>query len=109
MVEVELTWGRILKIWWNLLWRYLLYALIFGLVIGFFIVIVMRFARFDKATYDLMVLIMATITALIVSIWVVKNVFQKKRFGDFRIVLLTDVGDAHLVEKAETNKDFDIR
>jgi ABC-type uncharacterized transport system permease subunit len=109
MVEVELTWSRILRIWWGLLWRYLLYALLLGLVIGFIVAIVVRVARFDMAINSPLNLIMVTLTALTASLWASKKVFQKKRFGDFRIALLTDIEGGHAVEDTQTNQQFDIR
>lgn len=109
MTEVELTWGRTVKIWWSLVWRYLLLALLFGSLFGFIAGVVRLFDRFDKATSASLFVIMATLMSLTVSLWVVNKVLQKKKFGDFRIVLMSDNSGVDRVPPTQSDSGFDIR
>ena len=35
MQEVEITWGRAIKVWWSLIWRGILYSAIAGFILAF--------------------------------------------------------------------------
>lgn len=77
---------------------------VFGFVIGF----VGGVARIDTAIVNRLCLIVGALTGIPVGLWVVKKVLQK-RFGDFRIALLTDVGCASTEKDIPVTVEFDIR
>ena len=107
MVEVELTWGRVVKVWWSLLWRGLLFGILVGAVLGFIIGFVGGVARIDKAIISPLCLMFGALSGIPVGLWVVKKVLQK-RFGDFRIALLTEVGCAKTEKDIPATVEFDI-
>ena len=108
MVEVEITWGRVVKVWWSLLWRSLLFGVLAGAVLGFVIGFVGGVARIDKAIISRLCLMVGALSGIPVGLWVLKKVLQK-RFGDFRIALLTDVGCANIEKDIPATVEFDIR
>jgi ABC-type uncharacterized transport system permease subunit len=107
MVEVELTWGRVVKVWWSLLWRGLLLAFLVGAVLGFIIGFVGGVARIDKTIISRLCLMVGALSGIPVGLWVLKKVLQKK-FGDFRIALLKEVGCARTEKDIPATLEFDI-
>lgn len=106
MVEVEVTWGKITKIWWSILWRYILFAALIGGVIGFIVGFFGSIAHIDKVTLGRTCLIGGVLVAFPVSLWVLMKVIRKKSFGDFRIALMTDRSVVHEVEDVPTSRHF---
>ena len=106
MVEVEVTWGKVTKIWWSILWRYILFAALIGGVIGFIVGIFATIAHIDKVTLGRTCLIGGLLTAFPVSLWVLMKVIQKKNFGDFRIALMTDKTVVDSEENVPTTRQF---
>ena len=45
---VELTWGRVVKVWWSLIWRGLLFGFLGGFIIGFIIAFILTMLRVDQ-------------------------------------------------------------
>lgn len=76
----------------------------FGFIIGF----VGGIARVDKVIISRLCAMVGALTGIPVGLWVVKKVLQKK-FGDFRIALLTDVGCASTAKDIPATVEFDIR
>lgn len=83
-MELEITWKRVLMIWWVFFWRYLLVTFIVGFTVGF----IEEFIRGEsQATQWINTIIFASaglVTSIFLSKWILK-----KDFGEFRLVLLT--------------------
>ncbi len=86
MGELSVTWQRVLKIWWCLLWRS---AVIAGLVGFGFVGIVLFFLTGEASLSNWVVNLIGNILGVLVSIWVIKPVLENKKFSDFRIVLIS--------------------
>jgi LytS/YehU family sensor histidine kinase len=106
MVEIEVTWDKVAKIWWSILWRYILFAGLFGGLFGFIVGFVGGIIRINKATFVSISLFGCSIIALAVSLWVLMKVFRKKNFGDFRIALIVDRVDTTAVENISPVRQF---
>lgn len=106
MVEVEVTWGKVTKIWWSFLWRYILFAALIGGVIGFIVGIFATIVHMDKVTLGRICLIGGLLTAFPVSLWVLMKVIRKKNFGDFRMALMTDRTVVDAVEDVANTRQF---
>ncbi|HKI61917.1 MAG TPA: hypothetical protein VKA31_06450, partial [Mariprofundaceae bacterium] len=78
--EIEITWGRALKIWWSLVWRGVLFGMLGGAVVGF---VVGALGVSPKDTT-----LIGMIIGVPIGIWVVKNVVGKS-YSDFRLVLVS--------------------
>jgi hypothetical protein len=86
MEELEVTWKRASIIWWSLLWRWVLFSALAGLIAGFVIGLAMvAFGVVEGA--EVYGRIAGVVVGIPVGIWVVKTVLVKE-FNRFRIVLV---------------------
>lgn len=90
MVEVELSMERLIKIWWSLLWRGLLFCILAGFISGFIIGFVSALAHVDRTIATLLSYIVGALISIPIGIWVVKLII-KKRFRDFHIALISNI------------------
>ncbi len=89
MDVLPVTWQRVLKIWWYLVWRSLVIASLVGSLIGFLIGIVGGIIRLDQNLLILLSKVGGAISGGLVAVWVTKRMVENKRFSDFRIVLIS--------------------
>jgi hypothetical protein len=86
MQELEVTWGRVLSVFWLIFWRGMVGAVIIGAVIGF----VIGFAvGLSGAQMNPLVSAIPSGIAGVVWYLAVIRMALKKQYKDFRIVLLT--------------------
>lgn len=88
MTEVEITWGKVAKVWWSFVWRSILYGLLAGIVPGFIIGLIGAIAHIDKSITLPLCLIAGSLIGISVGLWVTKKVLQNK-YKDFRIALVS--------------------
>jgi hypothetical protein len=89
MKVVELTWPRVIKIWWSLVWK--------ALLIGFLVAVILKFAvgfvgtaiGMDEDSIRLIAQAIVIIATNIVWIFVLRWVL-KDQYSDFRIAMVTD-------------------
>lgn len=92
MTEVDITWGRAIRVWWAYLWRSLIaivLAGIAGFVAGFIIGFVMGSLGIQPATIQVFATTAGLLIGLAFSIPPMKMILGK-RFGDFRLVLVAN-------------------
>jgi hypothetical protein len=87
MQELEPTWSRALRIWWLLLWRGILGAALIGAVAGFVVGFIGGLTGVPTATITLVSGILGGLIGIGWAIVVVRMALRK-RYGDFRIVLV---------------------
>jgi hypothetical protein len=87
MNELEVTWGRAIKVWWSIMWRAVLFGFIAGLVAGFIVGFIGGMAGAATGTITTLSGIAGGIVAIPVGMWVIKVVLTK-RYSDFRIALV---------------------
>jgi len=87
MEEVEITWLRVTKIWWSLIWRGVIYGLILGIVISIPLSMGAAALSLDQAQAERVIQNITGICGLLLGIWVLKIVLGKN-YSDFRIALL---------------------
>lgn len=90
-MELEVTWGRVVRIWWAFLWRNIIAiigAMIVGAIVGGVLGFIMAMAGASKETIQLVAAPIGGILGLLISIIPIKLVLDKKDFGDFRLVLI---------------------
>jgi hypothetical protein len=89
-MEVEITWGRVLRVWWAYLWRNLIAiiaAFIISFVAGFIITLALASLGVAGPATKLVSQIVGAVIGLAISIvpmWMIIG----KRFGTFRLVLV---------------------
>jgi hypothetical protein len=86
MQELELTWSRVLKIWWLLIWRGQLIAILIGFLLGFvWGVVVSSIGRADLAETG-----GTAIGAAVGLVWGMFAVRMalRKQYADFRLALV---------------------
>lgn len=90
-MELEVTWGKALRIWWSLIWRGVLYGGIAGLVARFIAIEIGIALPGPEGSLDTWATVAGIVVSIPVGMWVVKRVV-KLRYSRFRIALLsTDV------------------
>ncbi len=94
-VELEVTWGRALRVWWAITWRSLLLALCVGAGLGCcaggFIGALGAFVGASQAriqeVVQLVTLPLGVLMGLLAGMWATRAVLRKK-FRHFRIALV---------------------
>ena len=78
MKELETTWGRILEVWWSLVWRGVTVGIVAGIATNF----ILEFVGVpDYSNY------VGTFAGFLGGIWAVRTAIRTS-YSDFRIVLL---------------------
>jgi membrane associated rhomboid family serine protease len=87
MREVEITIGRLLRVYWLFLWRAIIGGLVIGAVFGFVIGFIMGAAGFAQAQ---IAVVTSTAGLIIGTVWsvVVVRMMLEKQYSDFRIALI---------------------
>jgi ABC-type uncharacterized transport system permease subunit len=91
MKELELTWPRVLRVWWLFMWRAVLGGFVFGGIAGF---VLGFFGALAGMTMETIQLFSGALGLLIGIGWAIMVVRMAlgKRYGDFRIVLVPREG-----------------
>jgi hypothetical protein len=87
-MELDITWDRVVRVWWALLWRNLIAvvaAVLIGSVIGGIIGVILGMAGVPVGTIRIIVMPIGIIIGFAVSIVPLKMILGKD-FGDFRLV-----------------------
>lgn len=89
-MELEITWGRTIRVWWSLLWRNLIaivLAIILGAITGAIIGIVLGMMGVPLNTIRIICAPVGFVIGLAVSIVPLKMILGKD-YGEFKLVLL---------------------
>lgn len=88
MSEVEITWGRVVKVWWSLAWRGILFGSLAGAGAGFVVGFVGAMGGMSRESISLYSMLAGGAVGVAIALWVVKTVLGK-RFSDFRLALVS--------------------
>ena len=89
-MELEITWNRVIKVWWSYLWRSLLaaiVAMVIGAIIGGIFGFILGMLGFQTETIQLFVMPIGFLIGVGISIIPLKLILGKD-FGEFRLVLV---------------------
>jgi hypothetical protein len=89
-MELEVTWGRAIRVWWSYLWRNLIAvaaALVIGGVIGGVLGFIMGAAGVPIKTIQIVTIPIGFILGLGISVIPMKMILGKD-FGEFRLLLV---------------------
>lgn len=89
-MEMDITWGRVIKVWWAYAWRNFLTIIacvIVATILGFIMGLVMGAAGAHPSTVKAVTVPVGFITGIAFSIIPIKMILGKD-FGDFRLVLV---------------------
>ena len=89
-MELEITWGRVVRVWWAYLWRNLIavvVAMLIGILLGFLLGFILGAVGVPTQTIKLIVTPIGAILGLAISIFPMKMIMGKD-FGEFRLVLV---------------------
>ena len=90
-MELEITWSRVIRVWWAYLWRYLIaliVAIIIGAIIGFILGLVGAAIGIPTGITALVAGILGGLLGLVGCIIPLKMILGKN-YGEFRLVLLS--------------------
>ena len=92
MGELEITWGRVLKVWWLIVWRYtiggLILTIVGGLIAGSVMALIgSSFSNAPRQLAGALGGISIVISSLIWSVFVVRMALRKS-YSEFRLALL---------------------
>lgn len=87
MPEVELTWKRMISVWWLITWRSGVGAVLLGGLAGFMIGLFGAIAGISDAASQMMATLAGAALGTVWAVFVVRSAFTK-RFGDFRLALV---------------------
>jgi hypothetical protein len=88
MNELEITWPRVVRVWWLLLWRGLLGGVVLGALAGF--LIGFGGVNFGAWTVQTITAVASGAGYLVGLVWalIVVRMALKKRYSEFRLALL---------------------
>lgn len=89
MTEVELTLNRVVKVWWSLFWRGVLFGGGSGFILGFIIGLGGAVMGLPRQAGETLAMLATILVGIPIGIWIIRTVLRKK-FSDFRIALVTD-------------------
>lgn len=90
-MELEITWGRVVRVWWSYFWRNLvaiLAAMILGGIVGFVIGLTMGMLGASSATVQYVTAPLGGVIGLVLSVIPMKMILGKD-FGEFRLLLIS--------------------
>jgi hypothetical protein len=87
MQELEVNLGRLLRIYWLLIWRSLLGSLAIGFVLGFIIGIVLRASGVPLTQISTISGVVGIVGGVVWALFCLKMALEKK-YRDFRIILV---------------------
>lgn len=89
-MELEISWGRVVRIWWAYLWRNLLAviaAMVLGAIAGGIIGFILGMSGVSVQTIRIICMPIGAILGLAISVVPMKMILGKD-FGEFRLVLI---------------------
>jgi hypothetical protein len=89
-MEMEITWARVVRVWWALLWRGLLemlVAAVAGGVVGFAVGFVLGVLGAPIPTIQVVCGLLGALLGLLISLVPVKLALGRD-YGDFRLALM---------------------
>ncbi|MCJ8294649.1 MAG: hypothetical protein MJK15_09605 [Colwellia sp.] len=89
-MELEITWKRVIRIWWSFLWRNILAilgAVVIGALVGFIFGLILGAIGVPVETIKMIVQPIGFLIGLGISVIPLKMVLGKN-FGEFRLVLI---------------------
>ena len=92
-MELEVTWGRATRVWWAYLWRNLIaivLASILGVILGAVLGFVLGAAGVAPGVIGRFTFLIGAVVGIGVSVVPIRLILGKD-FGEFRLVLLSDV------------------
>lgn len=90
-MELELTWGRAVRVWWSYFWRNLIAivaAMILGGIVGFIVGFVMGMLGVSITAIQYTTGLLGILIGTALSVVPMKMILGKD-FGDFRLVLMS--------------------
>ena len=87
MEELEPTWGRAFRVWWLIVWRSLLGAVVFGAIVGGIFGFVIGILKLPVEIITVVSPILGAVIGLVWAVMVTRMALRKK-YSDFRIALV---------------------
>ena len=87
MEQVEVTWARIAKIYWLVLWRGMLFGILATLIAGFLLPVILSPFDVSEVVFVWSARVIGAVIGVIVGMVVFKMLFDKM-FTDFEVVLV---------------------
>lgn len=85
--DLEITWGRVLAVWWLITWRAAVLGTLALLILGYPLGFIMAVLGMDPGTIDLVGQIIGMVIYAL-AVLVTVRMALRKRYGDFRIALV---------------------
>ena len=90
-MELEVTWGRVIRVWWSLFWRNVIAivaAIVIGGIVGAILGFILGMAGVPVATIKMIGMPIGALIGLAISIVPLKLILGLD-FGEFRLVLVS--------------------
>jgi hypothetical protein len=87
MQELDLTWGRSMRVWWLMVWRGAVGGIVFGVIVGAITGFVIAILQGSIQTITAVSATLGYIVGLVWSMFVVRMALAK-RYKEFRIALV---------------------
>jgi hypothetical protein len=91
-MELEVTWGRAIRVWWSYLWRSIIAMIVaafFGGIAGAIVGIIGAILKLPLPAIQVFSGILGVVIGLAISVVPIKLILGKD-YGEFRLVLLSN-------------------
>ena len=102
MEQVDVTWIRVVKIYWLIFWRGMLLVILSTLLAGFVLPILLIPFHIPETVYIWIARVIGAAIGAVVGIFVIKMLFEKS-FSDFELVLVKPGSQAVPSDSDESN------
>ena len=90
-IQTNISWGLALQVWWHFAWRYVVFGLSGGMLLGILIGVLGGLAGMDIHAVTSLSIALGMFLVLFVQIWVVRRILTKtNRISKYRLVLVND-------------------
>jgi len=87
MQTVEVTWKRVMKVWWSIFWRIQIFMFPITFVQGFITLFIGKFFGIGRDTASNITLMPFLLIFIVVTFFIIKRVLRLQ-YSDFRIALI---------------------
>jgi len=109
-MELEVTWGRAIRIWWSYLWRSIIamiVAAVFGGIAGAIVGVIGAILKLPLQGIQILSGILGIVIGLAVSIVPIKLILGKD-YGEFRLVLLSKTAAREPSSRSKASEPYEL-
>ncbi|MBI3440347.1 MAG: hypothetical protein HY052_00820 [Proteobacteria bacterium] len=87
----EIPWGLAFRVWWHVFWRYVVFGMLGGIILGILVGFVGALLKLDIHLVTSLSVFLGAFVIIAIQIWVVRRVLTKdSKVSKYRLALLEE-------------------